>query len=235
MMGETVNMLETVAAAFDDWLNQVVFIGGATLGLFASTPGAGTRRPTQDIDCLVNAPGRAFLYEWDQHLPKRGFVKLDPAAQPAFFWRYEGIQVHLLPPYPEMLGFENRWFEEGLFHATYHRLPSGRRIRTFTPVYFLATKLEALCHRGWDDLRSSEDFEDILFLIENRPELSHEIQQAFHEVRSYVQKRLQDLLHHADWEEGLHWALAHEANSARVSRLMESMRSLAEGGTMPTP
>jgi hypothetical protein len=222
-------MLETVAAAFDDCLNQVVFIGGATLGLFATSPSAPAHRPTQDIDCLINAPSRAFLHDWDRMLPERGFVKLDPREQPALFWHYDGIHVHLLPPYSEMIGFENRWFEEGLFHATYCYLPSGRRIRTFNTVYFLATKLEALAHRGWEDLRMSEDFEDIIFLVEHRPELIHDIQRAFHEVRSYLQSRLKALLAHPDLEEGLAYVLPGEVTSAQISRILLLLDTLANG------
>lgn len=228
MMGKTMQMLETVAVGFDDWINQVVFVGGATLGLYATSPAAPANRPTEDIDCLINAPGRAFLYEWDRTLPERGFQKATPEQVPSFYWWYQGIRIHLLPPYPEIVGFENRWFEEGMFHATYFHLPSGRRIRIFTPVYFLATKLEALAHRGWDDLRMSEDFEDIVYLIENRPELPQEIQQAFHEVRSYIQHRLRVLLDHPDFEEGLTHVLPRDVTSAQIAHLRQLIQQLVE-------
>jgi hypothetical protein len=228
MTGKTMSMLETIANGFDDWINQVVFIGGATLGLYVTSPAAPANRPTEDIDCLVNAPGRAFLYQWDQALPERGFRKCVPEEKPAFYWYYQDIRVHLLPPSTEIIGFDNRWFEEGLFHAIYYPLPSGRRIRIFNPVYFLATKFEALAHRGWSDLRMSEDFEDIIYLIENRPELAREIHQAFHEVRGYLQQRFQALLGHPDFEEALACVLPIDATATQIKALQQLMRELAE-------
>jgi predicted nucleotidyltransferase len=50
-------------------------------------------------------------------------------------------------------------------------LPSGVSIRVVSPVYLMATKLEAFGDRGKDDCLSSRDFEDIALLVDSREEL----------------------------------------------------------------
>jgi len=227
MPGRTLHMLQTVASGFGDWIGKVVFIGGAVLEHYLTDPAAPACRPTEDLDCLINAPGQAFVYEWDSYLQKRDFRKLKQEGELAFYWEYQGIRIHLLPPYPEMVGFENRWFEEGLFHARYISLPSGLKVRMFTPVYFLATKLEALRHRGWDNLRLSEDFEDIMLLVAHRPELFDEVSKAFHEVRTSIQGHLQELLAHPELEEGLYNTLPYEAGPEYIAQLIYTVRKLA--------
>lgn len=47
--------LWTVARSLGDILGEVVFVGGMIRELLITDPAAGAARPTQDVDCIVNA------------------------------------------------------------------------------------------------------------------------------------------------------------------------------------
>ncbi|MBF4212477.1 hypothetical protein EI533_32995, partial [Pseudomonas donghuensis] len=84
-----------------------------------------------------------------------------------------------------VLGYANRWFVEGLAKADKFTLPSGLVIQIFKPTYFLATKLEAFSGRGEGD-PYHKDVEDIIILIDGRPELLEEINQADSQLKEFI-------------------------------------------------
>lgn len=55
-----------------------------------------------------------------------------------------------------------------------------------TPTCFIATKLEAFLDRGLGDYLSSHDFEDVLSVVDGRPELVAELAVAEPRLRSFV-------------------------------------------------
>lgn len=57
--------------------------------------------------------------------------------------RLGNLKVDFMPDDPDILGFSNRWYKEGIYTAITYALPSGRVIKHLTPPLFLATKLEA--------------------------------------------------------------------------------------------
>jgi hypothetical protein len=67
-------------------------------------------------------------------------------------------------------------------------------IRLLTPPYFIATKCEAYKGRGNDDPLASHDMEDILNIVDGRPELVNEIGAAEKAVRSYIAEEIAILL-----------------------------------------
>lgn len=77
-----------------------------------------------------------------------------------------------------LLGCNNRWFSDGLASAQWHALPSGCRIRLFSPPYFFGSKLEAYAGRGAQNPLGSQDLEDILNLVNGREELLAEVASA---------------------------------------------------------
>lgn len=69
-------------------------------------------------------------------------------------------------------------------------------IRFLSPPYFVATKLEAYKGRGNDDPLASHDMEDILNIIDGRPELIDEINNADQDVREFITEEISTLLEH---------------------------------------
>ncbi|MDO3383685.1 hypothetical protein [Gilvimarinus algae] len=103
-----------------------------------------------------------------------------------------------MPDDEAVLGFTNRWYTQALKSAAQYELPSTTIIRVVTPLYFLATKLEAYKGRGCADPLSSHDIEDLLNVVDGRPELLTELQQADGVLRQYLGKQFAQLLEHRD-------------------------------------
>ena len=49
----SVDLLELAAAALGELRDEVVFVGGATVGLWITDPAAPPPRPTVDVDVIV--------------------------------------------------------------------------------------------------------------------------------------------------------------------------------------
>ena len=73
-------------------------------------------------------------------------------------------------------------------------LREGLSIRLITAPCFVATKLDAFRERGKGDYLASHDFEDVLSVVDGRPELVEEFRQADRELRNYVASVFADLL-----------------------------------------
>lgn len=220
--------IQLVAEGFGDRLKQIVFVGGGILDVYVTDRAAPPARPTQDIDCIINVDALFDLFRWEPWLEERGFEKANHQDKPALNWNYKGVRVNLAPLNPEMGGYTNRWFEEGVFHARAHRLPNDRLIRIFTPAYFIAAKIEAFIHRGEGDFRNSEDFEDLVYLLDNRSEIHNDLTQAFHEVRRYIKGHFARFLAHPDFEEGLVYALPFGADEVHLDKIRSIMAAVAE-------
>jgi predicted nucleotidyltransferase len=76
------------------------------------------------------------------------------------------------------MGFSSRWYKDGIQSAMEIELPNKIKIRTFTAPYFIASKIEAYKSRGKNDMRTSPDFEDLIYVLDNRNELIAELNQA---------------------------------------------------------
>jgi len=64
--------------------------------------------------------------------------------------------IDVMPCDESVLGFTNRWYPEAIAHRVSCRLPDGQNIWIFSPIYFLASKVEAFRGRG-KDWRYSKD------------------------------------------------------------------------------
>ena len=84
-----------------------------------------------------------------------------------------------------VLGFSNRWYEKGIENKIPYKLPSGRDIWIFPPIYLLASKVEAFLGRG-KDLRLSKDIEDIVILLDGCDVLEKQFNQSQGEVKAFL-------------------------------------------------
>ncbi|MEM7373469.1 MAG: nucleotidyl transferase AbiEii/AbiGii toxin family protein [Bacteroidota bacterium] len=229
MLDRHLELLQTVAKGFGDLNQKITFVGGAVLNLYITDEAAPEFRPSGDIDCLLNLPALLDHFQWEKMLIERGFVKHPGVEGPTCRWTYEGIPLTISPiqGQVELLGYRNIWYEEGLFHSLIYSLPNGNTIRIFHPAYYTAAKVNAFLDRGQENVRHSEDFQDLVFLVENRPELSEDVAKAFHEVRSYVRSHFRRFLAYPDLEEGLYYALPIGADYEHVQKIVKLMRKVA--------
>ena len=54
----------------------------------------------------------------------------------------------MMPTDEKILGFSNRWYSDAIQNSQDVEIAEQQTIRLVTPVYFLATKLEAFFGRG---------------------------------------------------------------------------------------
>ena len=79
-------------------------------------------------------------------------------------------------------------------------------------------KLEAFRGRGKGDFIASRDFEDIVTLLDRRPELIAELRSADAELRGFVAGEMQRLLGKAGFPDGVAAALPPDAASQGRAR-----------------
>lgn len=187
-------LLERAAGALGDLSEGVVYVGGATLVLWITDPGAQPPRPTIDVDVIVEVTSRSELIAFDEALRARGFREdIDDGVIGR--WRHgDDLILDAIPADASLLGFENRWQRAAPPRAIVCPLPGGATIRAVSPPYLLATKLEAFAGRGRRDFLGSRDLLDILSLFDSRTELVDELEAATSDVREYVVDGLRDLL-----------------------------------------
>jgi hypothetical protein len=226
-----VELLELAESALGPLVEQVVFVGGATVGLWISDPGAPPFRPTDDVDVVVEVTTRTEFYEFETKLRQAGFRE-DQESGVICRWRYpaSGLILDAMPSRADILGFANEWQTATIPHAVAHQLPSGATIWVAPPVYMLAMKLEAFKSRGKNDFVASRDFEDIVALLDGRPELPTEVVDADAKVGDYIANEVRRLLGEPRLMDGLAGAMRSEvASQQRVDTVvLPALKQLAQ-------
>ena len=186
MSDANTELLVRVAEALGDLRERVVFVGGCATALLITDPAAAPVRATQDVDAVVAIASKVEYLKLGEALRARGFSQTLAEGEPAYRWSLSGMKLDLMPAKEEVLGFSNRWYEMALRTAVSVKLPDGPSIRLVAPVCFLATKLEAFEDRGAGDYLASHDLEDVLSVVDGRPEIVAEVAQVDPELRRYV-------------------------------------------------
>lgn len=186
--------LETAAALLGSLLDEVVFVGGATVHLWITEPGAPPTRATEDVDVVCEVASRVKYHQLGDRLRERGLQEA-MGAPVICRWRSDDPQLVLdvMPTDPDILGFSNPWYEEAISSAVTVTLESGAEIRATAPAALVATKLCAWKGRGGGDLLPSLDIHDVLTLIDGRPELIEEVASAAPDLRTYIRDELAEL------------------------------------------
>lgn len=179
-------LIEFVAEGLGEaFLAEVAFVGGCTTAMLVTDAVVlDDIRFTDDVDLVIELAGIGAWQQLTERLAARNF-KITGEDEVNCRFRFNDIVVDVMPSDPEVLGYANRWFVEGLARANKFTLPSGTVIQIFKPTYFLATKLEAFSGRGGGD-PYHKDVEDIIILIDGRPELFEEVRQAESELKEFI-------------------------------------------------
>ncbi|RZJ86553.1 MAG: hypothetical protein EOO60_13290 [Hymenobacter sp.] len=186
-------------------------------------------RITDDVDCIVEVAPRSAFYALEDELRALGFAN-DTTSGVICRWQLQGLTVDIMPTEPGILGFSNPWYPEGFAQAIPYVLPDGTGIRILSPPYFVATKLAALRDRGWAELRLSQDLEDLVHVLDNRPALPEEVADADEAVRHYINQQATDLLRHSDLLEALEWTLPYGSGYERKFEMERRLRRLLVSG-----
>lgn len=220
-------ILTLIAQTLGALCESLVFVGGCATGLLLSTPRAQAIRVTQDVDVVVHAVSAADFHAMEKAVESRGFKHdLSPEA-PICRWVFKGVALDLMPSQPGILGFHNRWYPLAIETATQLKLPNGMLIRLITAPVFVATKFEAFHGRGGNDYLASHDLEDIITVIDGRPELTQEIDQVETELGDYLAAEINGLLEDHNFLMALPGHLPGDAASqARLPELIRRLRAI---------
>lgn len=169
----------------EDFLAECAFVGGCTTAMLVTdTAVLDDIRFTDDVDLVIELAGISAWEKLTVRLAAKGF-RITGEDDVNCRFRFNDVIVDVMPSDPAILGYANRWYIEGLAQAVNFELPTRQIIRIFKPAYFLATKIEAFKGRGNDD-PYHKDVEDIVILIDGRPELLTEVRDASDTLRAYI-------------------------------------------------
>jgi len=220
-----ITRIKAVYDALEEMVSEVIFVGGATVSLYTDRP-SGETRPTDDIDILIELAHYTHYAAIEEKLRKKGFVN---DVESGVICRYiiNGITVDVMPTSEKILGFANRWYTEAFSHAIDIDIDDGYRIKIFSSPYFIATKLEAYKNRGQNDGRTSADFEDIVFVLNNRITVWQELADATENLKVYLKAEFKGLLSQPYIDE---WISSHldYHEQRRVNFIIGSMDEFVE-------
>lgn len=225
-MASNLDMLARVARGLGDLKDEVVFVGGSVAELYADDPAASDIRPTLDVDCVVELSTRKEYYELEESLRRRGFKNDMTPGAPICRWIFEDIIVDVMPDDASVLGFSNRWYGSGIERRVKMNLPDGTWVYVFPVEYYLAAKFEAMLSRGGNDLRTSHDFEDIVYILDNCVGLTQQVAGSNDDsLRNYLGKQCSALLANPNIEESIEVALPY-GESERSRLILEIITAI---------
>lgn len=205
---------------------RFVFIGGGSVPLHLTEPrSADEMRPTKDIDVVISVATYADYNDISVQLRKLGFA--DDMQLPVR-WHLDDLMVDVLPTADIGHGMSNRWFTMAMTHTVSYTLPGGTMVELAATPVLLATKLEAFKDRGVGDVLASHDLEDIITLLDGRPELVDEVKRMPEELRRYLAEQAKALLALQDLDYVLEGNLEVLTNGeGRVAAVVQRLRALA--------
>jgi hypothetical protein len=187
-------LLEDAVRKLAPFLDEIVFVGGVTLGLLITDEAAAPIRGTNDVDVIAEIVTYADYIAFSERLRKAHFTE-DAGEKPLTCrWHNGSLTVDVLALNEEVLGFTNIWYEPALKHAFTVTLSGGHPIRVITAPFFLGTKMEAFQGRGKMDFQASHDLEDFVAVIEGRDALLQEIAASPQSLRRYLAEAAKMLL-----------------------------------------
>ncbi len=169
-MSNNLIRLRVIAEGLGELRHDVVFVGGSVAELYADDPAATDIRPTMDVDCVIELATYGSLQEFEGQLRKHGFEN-DIESGVICRWKYNGEIVDIMPDRDSILGFTNQWYRPGFQRRIVYELPDGLAVYILPPLFYIATKIEAIRGRGGADLRFSQDFEDLIYVLNNRQDI----------------------------------------------------------------
>ena len=228
MPNSTIELLMHMAERLEPLLGEVVFVGGSVTALLIDDQPADVRA-TKDVDVVVATPSYSDYTRFSERLRELGFTEDRSVGAPICRWTIAGMILDVMPYDERILGFSNRWYKAAIEKAQERRLPNGLNIRVITAPYFVATKLEAFRGRGKGDYAVSPDLEDMIAVIDGRPQIVAEVAKEHEDLRNFLSTEFSELLKAEKFKDVLAGYLpSDEANQARLPGLIGKIEQLAK-------
>jgi len=220
---DIIQQLELLAEKLGELCEEVVVVGGCSPALLLDINTAPDLRPTGDVDIMVQADNYGRYFGFVKRIKEKGFVERQ--GDPIGRFASGELIVDVMPTEADVLGFTNRWYKKAFANATYRKLPSGKSIKTVTPVYFVATKFEAFSSRGNDDVMASPDLEDIITILVEVPTLEEDLKQADKDVQRYISDQFRKLVSDKNYP---HFLSSHIRGDEASQAFLPELRRLIE-------
>lgn len=222
------DQLKLVADRLGPLLNRVVFVGGCVTGLLITDEAVEEVRPTIDVDFIVEVASKLKFAQLEKSLRELGFTQSMEDAGNICRWKVDNVLVDVMPTDEAILGFGNPWYSDAIKTAQSIKLSDDLTICLITAPYFIATKMEAFLARGKDDYMTSHDMEDIITIIDGRPELLDEIKASNEDLQIYLAEKFSIELQEGELVDALPGYLnTDESSQARVSIILPRIESIA--------
>ena len=225
LKNKIINMgvVKKVAKALGSLNEQVAYVGGATVSLYADDAAADDVRPTKDIDIVLHILTFSELTALQELLSQKK-IHPDPESKINCRFKYHDVLIDVMSVKEVGWAPSNAWFGPGFKNLETYTIDDETTIRIFPVSYFLATKFSAYRDRGTDP-RTSKDFEDIVYVLDNRLNIVNDIKKAPDEVRTYLKFELHELLH-THLEEALSCHLSPFSKEDRLQMLKDKINRI---------
>ena len=219
--------IKKIALALGELNDQVIYVGGAAVGLYVNDPAADDVRPTKDVDISLSVASIGELEQMREELIKKGFIQTAEDNVICRF-QYDHVKVDVMNSTAIGWAPANPWFAPG-FSLKESLDIEGLTIQILPLPYFIATKFEAYNSRGKNDPRTSQDFEDIVYILDNRTDLTKIlINISPRDVKVFLNGEFSKILAQPELQEAISSNLFYETRDERFSMIMEKLKAINE-------
>lgn len=220
-----INRLATkkIARALGELNDRVVYVGGAVVSLYIDDTSAEDVRPTKDIDITFEIANVGELETLRKELVEKGFSQSAEDDVVCRF-RYEDIKVDVMSTKAVAWAPANPWFASGFKDLISFNIDEAL-IKCLSLPYYLATKFTAFYNRGSKDPRTSQDFEDIVYLLNYVSTLKKQVSKANDEVKEYLIRCFEDILNDPNKKEAILGNLFYEDQDYRYNKIIKLLEN----------
>jgi len=220
---QIITALKTVATALGVLKDRVMFVGGAVVPLYVSNEAAPHIRPTVDVDLVFEIASEFELEIIRQSLAAR---KICAAMDQQVICRFRFKDILIDVMSTEAVGWApaNPWFKLGFKNAIPNEL-DDHVIQLMPVAHFLASKFTAFNNKG-EDPRINHDFEDIIYIIDNRDAIVHDILSAESKVGDFLKNQSSRILSDRSFQEAVRGHLEPATQEERYQMFVNKLNSL---------
>jgi hypothetical protein len=220
-----INLIEVVADSLGNLLDEVVFVGGASVVFLVPPLAHSDIRQTDDVDIIVDILTRQEYHKFCRKLQALGFREDTNGPICRYREPRSNIKVDVMPLDASVLVFTNIWYRKAINQAETYQLPSGKKVRYCPASYFLGCKFEAFKSRNNRDYLG-RDFEDICFILEHVDNIERVIYDLKdEELKAYLKSEFEGLLRDVNMLNVFVGVLSDPSN---VDKVLGKMRFIAE-------
>ena len=139
MDNRNLRRLRLIARGLQELGEQVVYVGGSVVQLYASDAAQTDIRPTDDVDFVVDLSSYKDYVAFCEQLRKKHFHNDTTPGAPICRWVFEDERVDVMTRDGSALGFTNRWYEPGMKKRSLYELSEGLLIHILPETYFVAS------------------------------------------------------------------------------------------------